>query len=282
VRRSAPRTAVLCLGAALLVLWTLVPFYSLVSMSLMSAGELVTRPGHLYPHDPTLAGYLRVLEPGRGAARGTTTGSRTLLVRRGWLNSLIVAVSVTTVTLAVGIPMGYALGRLKFRLRSALLVGLIATRAYPPIAVLIPLSAVFVATGLQGSLVGLGVADLTLTLPLVAWCMSGVFSSLPSTTERAARVDGLTRWQTLWRVMLPMAAPGVASCAVIAVLTTWNEFTFSMILAAGSPAQTFPPTVAGAYATEIATLSVLGLGPPAILALLFQRHVRQLNLVTPL
>jgi len=281
VRRSTPRTAVVCLGSALLALWTLVPFYSLVSTSLMSAGELVSRPGHLYPHDPTLAGYLRVLEPDVGAAQGTT-GSRTLLVRRGWLNSLIVAVSVTVMTLAVGVPMGYALGRLKFRLRSALLVGLIATRAYPAIAVLIPLSAVFVATGLQGSLVGLAVADLTLTIPLVAWCMSGVFASLPSTTERAARVDGLTRWQTLWRVMLPMAAPGVASCAVIAFLTTWNEFTFSMILAAGSQAQTFPPTVAGAYATEIATLSVLGLAPPAILALLFQRHVRHLNLVTPL
>jgi multiple sugar transport system permease protein len=269
----------LYLGAALLALWTLLPFYWLFSVSLMPAGELVDRPGHLYPHSPTTTAYRLLLDP-RTAPPGAGSLGRVTLVRRGWENSLVLGVAVTLVTLVVGLPLGYALGRLRFRFRSLLLLGLIATRAYPPIAILIPLSAVFVATGLQGSLVGLAVADLTLTIPLVTWCMCGLFASLPRNMERAARVDGLTRWQAFWRVMLPMAAPGVASCAVIAFLICWNEFTFSWVLAAGSPAQTFPPTVAGAYATELAAVSVFGLVPPLILALLVQRGIRRLHLVT--
>jgi multiple sugar transport system permease protein len=269
----------LYLGAVLLALWTLVPFYWLFSVSLMPGGELVDRPGHFYPHAPTISGYLQLLNPSAAPPEVGSLG-RVRLVRRGWENSLVVGLAVTGVTLAVGLPLGYALGRLRFRFRSALLVGLIATRAYPPIAILVPLSVVFVAAGLQGSLVGLTVADLTLTIPLVTWCMCGLFGSLPRNVERAARVDGLTRWQTFWRVMLPMSAPGVSACAVIAFLTSWNEFTFSWILAAGSPAQTFPPTVAGAYATELAAVSVLGLVPPAILAILVQRGIRRLHLVT--
>ncbi len=273
--------AALYLSALLLALWTVVPLCWLVSMSLMAPGELVDRPGHLYPHTPTGASYLQLLRPPDGRTENAPRG-RTLLVRRGWINSLLVAVPVMVLTVLIALPLGYALGRLHFRFRSALLLGLVATRAYPPISVLVPLSAVFVRTGLQGSLVGLIIADLTLTIPLVAWCMTGLFASLPRNMERAARVDGLTRWQTFWRVMLPMAAPGVASCAVIAFLVCWNEFTFSWILAAGSPAQTFPSTVAGAAATELATISVLGLIPSGLLALLFQRHIRRLNIVTPL
>lgn len=84
-----------------------------------------------------------------------------------------------------------------------------------------------------------------------------------------------------------MATPGVASCAVIAFLMPWNEFTFSLILSTGSPAQTFPPTLAGmflirSYPTEVAAASILGLIVPAILALLFQRHTRSLNIINPL
>jgi multiple sugar transport system permease protein len=274
------------LGALFLALWTLVPLYWLVNMSLMFHEELVSRPAHLYPQALTVSNYLQMFDLRAEVPTGETFG-QAFLVRRGWINSCLVAIPTTLLTLLVALPVSYALGRLDFRHRSGLLFGLVSTRAYPPIAVLIPFSALFLAVGLQSSLLGLVVIDLTLTIPLIAWIMSGFFASLPYGLERAARVDGLTRWQTFWRLMLPMATPGVAACAVIAFLICWNEFTFSLILSTGSPSQTFPPTLAGmflirSYPSEVAAAAVLGLIPPAILALLFQRHIRQLNVVNPL
>jgi multiple sugar transport system permease protein len=280
------RRVLVYVSALLLALWTVIPLYWLVNMSLMVHEELVSRPAHLYPQELTASNYLEMFDQRPEVPAGETFG-QAFLIRRGWMNSLLVAVPVTLITLLVALPLSYALGRLHFRYRSGLLFSLVSTRAYPPIAVLIPFSALFLAVGLESSLLGLMIIDLTLTIPLIAWIMSGFFASLPRNVERAARVDGLTRWQTFWRVMLPMATPGVTSCAVIAFLVSWNEFTFSLILSTGSPAQTFPPTLAGmflirSYPTEVAAASVVSLVPAAILALLFQRRIRNLNIVDPL
>ncbi len=287
--RHARRRIFLCSAGLLLGFWSLIPLYWLVNMSLMYRDELISRPAHFYPERPTVTNYLRMFDlPAKGPnGEDLDPVGQSFLVRRGWLNSFAVAIPATLVTLLVALPVGYALGRLRFRFRNGLLFALVSTRAYPPIAVLIPFSALFVSLGLQSSIMGLIIIYLTVTIPLIAWIMSGFFASLPRNMERAARVDGLTRWQTFWRVMLPMATPGVASCAVIAFLVCWNEFTFSLILSTGSSSQTFPPTLAGmfnmySYPNEVAAASVLGLIPPAVLAFLFQGRIRQLNIVDPL
>jgi multiple sugar transport system permease protein len=287
--RHARRRVLLYTAGALLALWSLVPLYWLVNMSLMYRDELISRPAHFYPHNLTITNYLRIFDlPAKGLnGEDLDPVGQSFLVRRGWVNSFAVAIPATLLTLLVALPVGYALGRLRFRFRNGLLFALVSTRAYPPVAVLIPFSALFVAIGLQSSIIGLIIIYLTITIPLIAWIMSGFFASLPRNAERAARIDGLTRWQTFWRVMLPMAAPGIASCAVIAFLICWNEFTFSLILSTGSSAQTFPPTLAGmfnmySYPNEVAAASVLGLIPPALLAFLFQSHIRRLNIVDPL
>jgi multiple sugar transport system permease protein len=288
-RRHLTRSIVVYGAAILLAIWTIIPIYYIINISLMYKEEMVSVPAHLIPQTPTISTYLRIFDlPAYGP-----TGERldpvgqSFLVRQGWLNSFKVAIPVTIVTLLVALPIAYALGRLKFGGKTSLLLGLLSARSYPPIATIIPFSALFLLLGLQSSIWGLILIYLTLTIPLIAWIMSGFFASLPRNIEDAARVDGLTRFGAFRKVLIPMARPGVAAVAVIAFLTCWNEFSFSLILATGSPAQTYPPTLAGmlwmyAQINEVAAVCVLGLIPPAVLAFLFQRQIRSLNIVNPL
>jgi multiple sugar transport system permease protein len=289
MRASPLRRAVVYLGAACLLVWTLLPLYWLAAMSFMYNSEVVNVPAHLFPQQPTLANYIRMFGGIGHGPNGAVLASigQAALVRRGWLNSLIVAVGVTVLTMLIAVPLAYALGRLSFRLKTGLLFTLISSRAYPPIAVLIPFSYIFTLIGLQGSQLSLIIIYLTITIPLVGWILTGFFSSLPRSLEKLARTDGLTRWQAFYRVMVPIASPGVAACAVIAFLSAWNEFTFSLILTSGSPSQTFPPALSGMFfqisdPAAMAAASFLGIIPPAILALVFQNRIRRINIVDPL
>lgn len=287
--RGPARTLVIYLGAILLTIWTLGPIYWLGAMSLMFNSEVISVPAHLFPHQLTLANYIRMFGGGALGPTGAPLSSigQAVLIRQGWVNSLVVSVSVTALTMALAVPLAYALGRLRFRFRSALLFGVVTTRAYPPIAVLIPFSYLFTLVGLQGTRSALVIIYLTITTPLVSWILTGFFAGVPMSIEKLARTDGLTRWQTFYRVMVPVAAPGIAACAVIAFLAAWNEFTFSLILTAGSPAQTFPPALSGMFfqvsdPAAMAAASTLGIGPPAIVALVFQKWIRRVNIVDPL
>jgi multiple sugar transport system permease protein len=168
-----------------------------------------------------------------------------------------------------------------------MLFAIIASRSYPPIAIIIPFVLLYSQVGLQGTIRGLVLIYVTLTIPLVVWVMTGFFASLPRTVEAAARVDGNTRWQAFYRVILPMSWPGIAVTTAICFMVCWNEFAFSQFLAAGSKAQTLPPAIATFFfqisqPTEMAAVSVIAIIPPAILAYLFQSRIRSLNLVDPL
>ena len=287
--QNIARKIVVYIGALVLLAWTLVPIYWMINMSLMYKSELMSVPAHLYPEQPTPANYLRLFDlPAHGPTGAPMEQlGQADLIRAGWANSLKVAIPVTILSLIIALPVAYALGRLQFKGKLALLFGLISTRAYPPIAVLIPFMYLFLVTGLRGTTLGLIIIYLTISVPLISWVMSGFFQSLPRNLEQLARTDGLTRMQTFIRVMLPMSTSGVVASAVIGFLVAWNEFTFSLILATGSPAQTFPPALAGLFfqisePTDMAAASFIGILPPAILALVFQSRLRRLNLVNPL
>jgi multiple sugar transport system permease protein len=267
-------------GALGLLVWTLVPLYSLVMVSVVNREELLTRPGNLFPHAPNLHQYsyllqVQVLPPEGGLI---ATAGYNALPLQGWLNSTLVALAVVPLTLAISLPAAYAFSRLRFRYRNWLLAGLLLTRAYPPVSVLVPFAYLFTRMGLTGGLPGLIAAHLTLSIPLITWIMTGLFSALPRNLEHAARIDGLTRLQTLVWVVLPISRYGLAAASVIAFITTWNEFFFALILTNGSHSQTAPLNVAYAGAPYI----VLSILPCLVLALLFQRSIRSLNIVDPL
>ena len=275
-------------AAILLVIWTLFPIYWLLNMSLMFKPELLSVPTHLWPHEPTFSNYTRLFGASAMGPGGELPPiGQAASIRRGLVNSAIVAVAVTALTMIVALPVAYALGRLQFRGRGALLFAIIGSRSYPPISIVVPFFFLYSKTGLQGTLQGLILIYLTLTVPMVVWVMTSFFGSLPRTVEAAARVDGNTRFQAFTRVILPMSWPGISVAAAISFLICWNEFTFSQILAAGSTAQTFPPALSTMFfqvsqPNEMAAASIIAIIPPAILAYLFQKRIRSVNLVDPL
>ncbi len=283
------RSLVLYAAAVFFAIWTLIPIYWMLNLSIIFKEELVNVPANLIPENPTFTNYIRIFDlPAYGpAGEKLDPVGQSFLVRRGWINSIAIAIPVTILTMVVSLPIAYALGRLKFKGQDALLILLLSTRSYPPVATLVPFSAIFFKIGLQSTIWGLMLIYLTLTIPFVAWVMSGFFAALPRNVENAARTDGLTRFGAFYKILVPMAMPGIAACAAISFIICWSEFAFSYILAAGSTAQTFPPTLAGllyqyAQINEVAAVCIVGLIPPALLAFLFQRQIRNLNIVNPL
>jgi multiple sugar transport system permease protein len=281
-RRRAARGVGLALGVLALLVWTLGPFYWLLVQSLLTKSEQLGHSPVLFPRAPDVGQFrqmlqLRLLPPEGGLLAPGVENARLV---DGWANSLVVALAVVPLTLALAVPTAYAFGRLRFRYRTPLLVTLVLTRAYPPISVTIPFTYLFLHLGINGTLSGLVLAHLSLTVPLTTWIMTGFFGAIPASLEAAARADGLTRLQVLARVMLRLARPGLVAYAVVAFLTSWNEYFFALALTSGTPAQTAPLAAtarASAPAFILATLL-----PPLVLALMFQRAIRSMNIVNPL
>jgi multiple sugar transport system permease protein len=287
--RAFGRRTLIYVCAILLALWTLVPIYWLLNLSFMFNVETLATPTHYYPHDFTFSNYLRLFDR---AVIGPD-GSELLpiphgdFVRRGLVNSLIVAGITTPLTLLIALPAAYAFGRFVFPHRDKLIMVILLSRAYPAVAAIIPIYQLASVLGLRGTHHGLVIVYLSVAVPLVVWIMLGFFNSLPRSIEAAARVDGYTRFQTFYKVILPISVPGIAACAIIAFLLVWNDFLFSFLLATGSNALTFPPTLSNMffqyfYPTEAAAATVLGMIPVAIVAFIFQRWIRRLNIVDPL
>lgn len=283
------RKTIIYFCALLLLVWTLVPVYWLLNLAFMYNVEMIAVPTHFWPHNFTLANFARLFDQ---SALGPT-GEIMLpvphggLVRLGLRNSLITAGIATPLTLAIALPIAYVLGRFVFPNKNKLLMGILLSRSWPPMAAIIPFFGMYSALGLRGTHQGLIIVYLSGTIPLIIWIMLGFFSSLPKSLEAAARVDGCTRFKAFYRIMIPMAMPGIAACAVISFLSCWNEFLFSFLLNSGSDALTFPPTLSNMffqyfYPTEAAAATVLGMAPVAIIAFIFQRWIRNLNIVDPL
>jgi len=287
MRKPFAQRAAIFLGAVALLLWTLMPFYWAMNMGLKWHTEVLN--GSLVPLHPTLANFLRLADVEVTMPDGTPAESFNSLssIRKGLWNSFRVAVVVTIITMLIATPCAYVIGRLAFKYKTGLLLAILLSRSYPPIAILIPFFGLFLAIGLMGKVEGLVLIYCASIVPLIVWIMVGLFAALPRGLEAAARADGCTRLSAFWRVMVPSAAPGLAACTVIAFLASWNEFTFALILSLGTDAQMYPlalttlffmrssPEAAGAAIT----ISVI---PILILALVFQSRIRSLNIVNPL
>jgi multiple sugar transport system permease protein len=283
---SAGRRLVVYGGALLLAAWTLVPLIWLAITSVTPGNEFARRPLQFWPTTPDLTNYPRLLGQEATNAAGETLGpsGHSSLIIDGLINSAVVAVAVTVVSMLVSVPAAYALARMQLRWQQAGLLTILATRALPPIATTIPFFALFSQLGLSGTRSGLVLAHLTVTVPLLVWIGTSFFASLPAGLERMARVDGCSRLQAIIRVVIPASVPSMTAMAVIAFLTSWNEFTFALIFNTGSLAQTFPPALASMFfqvsvPTEVAAAACLGLLPPLALAAVFQRYIRKVNFV---
>ena len=194
-------------------------------------------------------------------------------------NSLIVAAMTTAVVLPVASPCAYALARLRFRGRGALLALVLAVSMFPQISIVPPLYLMLRTVGLLDTYPGLVLPYVTFSAPLCIWLLHGFFRQLPPELEDAAMLDGASRVRTLWDVVLPMAAPALATAAILTFLYCWNEFLFALSFTLGPDRYTVPVAITlfrGRYQVpwgQVLAATVVAPVPVALLVLAFQRRI---------
>ena len=277
-RRIAGKVG-LAAAAIFIFLWSFGPFLWLVLMSLSPSVDLVRTPPTLIPGSLTFENYRFVLFP-TGVADGQGSVQATRVPYAIW-NSLVVAVCVTAINLVLGSLAGYAYARHgKGRLMNGSLWALMMTRMTPSLALILPFFIVFRNMGLIDTRTALVIAYCSLILPLSTWMMKGYFENLPPNLEKAALVDGCTPFQAIWKIILPVARPGIVAAGIFCFLVSWNEFVFALILTGSPKAQTIPVIIAGFlvqlrfydYGPMFAA-SVLAVIPPVVIAFAFQRYL---------
>jgi multiple sugar transport system permease protein len=171
---------------------------------------------------------------------------------RYFLNSVIVSVGTTLLALVIGCSAAYSLARFRFAAKKYILLSIIFVRMIPSVVLVIPFFAVFQALGLIDTHLGLILAYLSFNLPFTIWMMRGFFVDIPVELEESAMIDGASRLQALLRIVLPLAAPGMAATAVFALLLSWNEFLFAVLLTSDN-SKTLSPSILS-YMTDKAVL----------------------------
>ena len=270
----------LAVAVVLIFVWSFGPFLWLVIMSLSPSADLVRSPPSLLPHALTLDNYRFTLFPWTmGDVQQSSVQATRVPI--SIMNSLIVAVCVTAINVVLGSLAGYAYARGgRSRFLSGSLWALMLTRMTPSLALILPFFIIFRATGLLDTKTALVIAYCSLILPLSIWIMKGYFEGLPPNLEKAALVDGCTRFQAIRKIVLPVARPGLVAAGIFCFLVSWNEFIFALILTGTPKSQTIPIIIAGFlvqlrfydYGPMFAA-SVLAVIPPVVITLAFQRYL---------
>jgi multiple sugar transport system permease protein len=270
-RRLWARIALyLTLGVILLI--AMFPFWWMINTSLKQQADIfggVT----LYPHNPTTANYSRLFN--------------TYHFADYLQNSILIVTISVAVSLVLGTLAAYPLARfhLRFGLNQSALVVALLVRMLPPILLVIPFYIMLGKWGLLNTRMGLILIYSCLNTSFVIWMMQSFLAEIPRDIEEAAMVDGDSRLTALRRVVLPLAAPGLAATAIFSVIATYNDFLLALSLTSTPAAQTVPvgvSTLIGKIQIEygpMAAAGVVGAVPIVIFALLVQRHfVRGLTL----
>jgi len=287
--RSA-RGLLLAAASILFLAYVLAPVAWLLSSSFQTEREIVSKPPHFLPHEPTLQNFRaifaardrRVTYETRRAADPATGGyipSTASNLLPAAANSLIVACAVVLLNLIVGIPAAYAMAKIRFRGRQASIYGILATRVIPDIALVVPFFLFIRNLGLLDSLSSLIITYLAVTVPFSVFILVTYFEQLPDELDKAARVDGCSRWQTLTRVYLPLALPALVAVVLFAFLASWNEFLLALMFTQTPKSQTLPIIVASFTSDFTISFSfinaagALAIVPPVILAVAFERYI---------
>ncbi|UCR88655.1 carbohydrate ABC transporter permease [Mycetocola spongiae] len=211
---------------AVLTFTAILPLAVMLATSFKPAAEIFAIPPKFLASNPTIANYVTVL-----------AGSE---MPRALLNSVSVGVLTTIVTLILGCSTGYALSRFRFRGARPLAITLLLGQLLPATVLLLPIYKLIAGLGLLDTIPGLSIAMLVFVLPVVTWMLSSTFNSVPIELEEAAMIDGSTRFMAVIRVVLPVAAPGIASVGIFAFLQSWNEFLFASVMTTSIASKTAP------------------------------------------
>jgi multiple sugar transport system permease protein len=248
-----------------IVIFCLFPFYWLVNISLKTGADLATVD--FIPPNPTLENYKSIFQNDDFV--------------RALINSAIVSLTTTFLGLLVGAFCAYALARLKMNFKFLLLGIVLTISTFPQIAIAAPLFRLWTDIGLYNTLIGLVIPYLTFALPLSIYILVSFFREIPRDLEEAALVDGATNFEAFRKVIVPLAAPGLATTAILAFIAAWNEFLLASTLTSSREARTVPVAISqftGSSQFEVplgtqSAASVVISIPLVLLVLLFQKRI---------
>ena len=284
------RRVFLFISSLVVALYVLAPIAWLVSSSVQSEAEITSVPPHWIPDEPTLENFAAIFKSrdevvtyetrkqGDTATGGfiPSTAANLLPSMR---NSFIVAVAVVILNLLVSVPAAYALAKIRFIGRTASIYFMLSTRVIPDIALVVPFFLFVQKLGLMDSLGALIITYLAITVPFSIFILTGYFESLPEELDKAARVDGCSRFQTMIYVFLPLALPSLVAVVLFTFLTSWNEFLLALMFTQTPASQTMPIVVASFTSdfnisfSFINAAGVMAIVPPVIIAIVFERYI---------
>ena len=248
-----------------IVLFCLFPFYWLINTSLKTGPDLST--SSLFQPNPTLENFKSIFKDSN-----FTTALK---------NSAIVALVTTALALIVGSFCAYALARLRIRFKFAILAIVLTITTFPQITIAAPIFKLWRDIGLYNTLPGLVIPYLTFALPLAIYILTSFFREIPRDLEEAALVDGATNFQAFYKVVVPLAAPGLATAGILTFIAAWNEFLLAITLTSSPAARTVPAAIAfftgstqfeqplGTISAASVTISI----PLIVMVLLFQKRI---------
>jgi multiple sugar transport system permease protein len=252
-------------AVAAIVVFCLFPFYWLVNLSLKTGDDLSS--SSLIPPNPTLKNYKSIFQNDDFV--------------RALGNSVIISVVTTFLAITVGSFAAYALARLRFRGKFWILALVLSITTFPAIAIAAPLFRLWSDIGIFNTLIGLIIPNLTFALPLTIYILVSFFKEIPKDLEEAALVDGATHFMAFRKIVVPLAAPGLATAAILCFIAVWNEFLLAITLTSSPSARPVPAAIAfftgstqfeipyGTITAASVTISI----PLIAMVLLFQKRI---------
>ena len=252
-------------AAAIVILNGVFPALWILFTSLKTEGELTQKPITYWPHEPTVANFISAFQ------------DQPLLTFL--TNSLIVAGLSTLLSLFISALAAYAIARLRLRFRGLILTAIIGVSMFPLVTLMVPLFEIMRSLGLLNSYWALVLPYTVLNLPICTLMMVSFFQDIPRDIENAAMLDGCTRLSALWRIVLPLAAPGVATAAILAFVNSWDEFLLALSMNSAVAYRTLPVGIQlyqGEFAFPwpiISAALVVAIVPIVVLIVIFQEKV---------
>jgi ABC-type glycerol-3-phosphate transport system permease component len=249
----------------LFVLVSMFPLIWIFKMSIITRAELFASPPTILPRNPTGQEYTQIFSDPA--------------FQQALLNSAIISGVTTVVCLFFGSIAAYAIARLRFRFKSPVMTLILAISFFPAVAIIAPLFLQFSAVGLIDTYWSAIISDVVFALPITVWLLVAFFKELPKDLEEAAKVDGATTIQAFRKVIVPLAAPGVFTTAILTFIFAWNEFLFAttfLFTPDTQPVTVVIPNFASQYTTDYgaqAAAAVVVTVPLVIMVLIFQRRI---------
>jgi multiple sugar transport system permease protein len=233
--------------------------------------EVLARPAVWIPQNPTLDNFARLF--------GLSEAQQGLPVAQYFINSLVISITSTIVAVVIGMAGGYAFARYRFRGKATLFLAFMLSRTVPGVALSLPLFIIWARLGIIDTSFGLILVYMAINIPFTIWLTDGFFRQIPVDLSEAAQIDGCTPWQAFWKIEFPLARSGLASAAIFAFLTSWNEYALASQLTRTTASKTMPVGLMDFTAqftvdwTGMSAMAVLIIIPALVLTFIVQKHL---------